>query len=95
MSESGKIVEDVVGYIVKQIVSNPEEVSITMIEQGPDEVLAEVRGLEEGQDAVSPSTFTDLESPADFRKFADRVRERSGEPGSTFSQGAAGPVRTG
>lgn len=43
MSESGKIVEDVVGYIVKQIVSNPEEVSITMIEQGPDEVLAEVR----------------------------------------------------
>ena len=43
MSESGKIVEDVVGYIVKQIVSNPDEVSITMIEQGPDEVLAEVR----------------------------------------------------
>jgi hypothetical protein len=43
VSESGKIVEDVVGYIVKQIVSNPEEVSITMIEQGPDEVLAEVR----------------------------------------------------
>ena len=43
MSESGKIVEDVVGYIVKQIVSNPEEVSVTMIEQGPDEVLAEVR----------------------------------------------------
>ncbi len=43
MSERGKIVEDVVGYIVKQIVSNPDEVSITMIEQGPDEVLAEVR----------------------------------------------------
>ena len=43
MSDSGKIVEDVVGYIVKQIVSNPDEVSITMIEQGPDEVLAEVR----------------------------------------------------
>ncbi len=43
MSESGKIVEDVVGYIVKQIVSNPDEVSVTMIEQGPDEVLAEVR----------------------------------------------------
>ena len=43
VSESGKIVEDVVGYIVKQIVSNPEEVSVTMIEQGPDEVLAAVR----------------------------------------------------
>lgn len=43
MSERGKIVEDVVGYIVKQIVSKPDEVSITMIEQGPDEVLAEVR----------------------------------------------------
>jgi len=43
VSESGKIVEDVVGYIVKHIVSNPDEVSITMIEQGPDEVLAEVR----------------------------------------------------
>ncbi len=43
MSDSGKIVEDVVGYIVKQIVSKPDEVSITMIEQGPDEVLAEVR----------------------------------------------------
>jgi predicted RNA-binding protein YlqC (UPF0109 family) len=43
VSDSGKIVEDVVGYIVKQIVSNPDEVSITMIEQGPDEVLAEVR----------------------------------------------------
>ncbi|WP_413717054.1 glutamate synthase-related protein [Silicimonas sp. MF1-12-2] len=40
--------------------------------------IAEVRGLEEGQDAVSPSTFADLESPADFRKFAERVRERSG-----------------
>ncbi len=43
MSDSGKIVEDVVSYIVKQIVANPDEVSITMIEQGPDEVLAEVR----------------------------------------------------
>lgn len=43
MSDSGKIVEDVVGYIVKQIVANPDEVSITMVEQGPEEVLAEVR----------------------------------------------------
>jgi predicted RNA-binding protein YlqC (UPF0109 family) len=43
VGDSGKIVEDVVGYIVKQIVSNPDEVTVTMIEQGPDEVLAEVR----------------------------------------------------
>ena len=43
VGERGKIVEDVVSYIVKQIVSNPDEVTITMIEQGPDEVLAEVR----------------------------------------------------
>lgn len=40
--------------------------------------IAEVRGLKEGQDAVSPSTFSDLETPADFRRFADKVRERSG-----------------
>lgn len=43
MADRGKIVEDVVTYIVKQIVSKPDEVDITMIEQGPEEVLAEVR----------------------------------------------------
>lgn len=44
MSDSnGKIVEDVVTYLVKQIVSNPDEVEVTMVEQGPDEVVAEVR----------------------------------------------------
>jgi len=40
--------------------------------------IAEVRGLEPGQAAVSPATFTDLKTPADFRKLADEVRERSG-----------------
>lgn len=40
--------------------------------------IAEVRGLEEGQDAISPATFADLVTPADFRKLADEVRERSG-----------------
>lgn len=40
--------------------------------------IAEVRGLEPGQGAVSPSTFKDLDTPADFRKLADQVRERSG-----------------
>ena len=40
--------------------------------------IAEVRGLEPGQDAVSPPTFPDLVTAADFRKLADEVRERSG-----------------
>jgi glutamate synthase domain-containing protein 2/CDGSH-type Zn-finger protein len=40
--------------------------------------IAEVRGLEAGEDAVSPPTFEDLVTPADFRKLADEVRERSG-----------------
>ncbi len=43
MSGNGKIVEDVVTYLVKQIVSKPDEVDITMVDQGPDEVVAEVR----------------------------------------------------
>lgn len=40
--------------------------------------IADVRGLEIGQAAISPSTFTDLHTPADFRRVADQVRERSG-----------------
>ncbi|MBU2994487.1 glutamate synthase-related protein [Octadecabacter sp. 1_MG-2023] len=40
--------------------------------------IAEVRGLEPGQAAISPSTFADLETPADFKRIADQVRERSG-----------------
>ncbi|MDZ7765779.1 MAG: FMN-binding glutamate synthase family protein [Melioribacteraceae bacterium] len=40
--------------------------------------IAEVRGLEEGKDAISPSTFPDLTTPADFKKLADEVREISG-----------------
>lgn len=40
--------------------------------------IAEVRGLEAGQSAISPATFPDLNTPADFRKLADEVRERSG-----------------
>jgi len=40
--------------------------------------IAEVRGLEPGQAAISPSTFTDLETPAEFKRIADQVRERSG-----------------
>lgn len=40
--------------------------------------IAEVRGLEKGQDAISPSTFPDLTTPGDFARVADEVRERSG-----------------
>lgn len=40
--------------------------------------IAEVRGLEPGQSAISPATFPDLKTTADFRKLADEVRERSG-----------------
>ncbi len=40
--------------------------------------IADVRGLEPGQDAISPSTFADLNTPTDFRKVSDVVRERSG-----------------
>ncbi len=37
-----------------------------------------VRGISEGEPAVSPPTFKDLSSPTDFKKFADRVREITG-----------------
>ncbi len=40
--------------------------------------IAEVRGLPEGQDAVSPPTFEDLCTVDDFSRFADRVRELTG-----------------
>lgn len=40
--------------------------------------IAQVRGLPEHTDAVSPATFTDLNTAADFREFADHVRELSG-----------------
>lgn len=40
--------------------------------------IAEVRGIPAGEPAISPPTFTDLDSPDDFRRFADRVRELTG-----------------
>lgn len=43
-----------------------------------NEKIAEVRGIEEGTDSESPPTFKDLTTVADFRKFADRVREITG-----------------
>ncbi|MFT5618894.1 MAG: glutamate synthase domain-containing protein 2, partial [Arenicella sp.] len=40
--------------------------------------IAKVRGLEEGVSAISPATFTDLSSIADFRDFGDEVRKVTG-----------------
>jgi glutamate synthase domain-containing protein 2 len=40
--------------------------------------ISEVRGIPEGEPAISPATFKDLNTPEDFKKFADRVREITG-----------------
>jgi len=40
--------------------------------------ISEVRRIETGTSAISPPTFKDLHSAADFKKFADRVREVTG-----------------
>lgn len=39
----GEIVERVVTYVIKSIVEDPEAVQVTLVEQGPDEFVAEVR----------------------------------------------------
>ncbi len=43
-----------------------------------NEEIAEVRGLEVGQAAISPPAFADLKSVADFSSFADEVRDATG-----------------
>ncbi|MBT8429370.1 MAG: Rieske 2Fe-2S domain-containing protein [Gammaproteobacteria bacterium] len=40
--------------------------------------IAEVRGLEEGESAISPSRFPDWDSVDDYRRFAEEVREATG-----------------
>lgn len=40
--------------------------------------IAQVRGLPEGEPAISPATFPDLRTVADFRRVADEVREVAG-----------------
>ncbi len=40
--------------------------------------IAEVRGITEGQPAISPPAFVDLTTPDDYRRFAQRVRELTG-----------------
>ena len=39
----GAIVERVVGHVVRAIVDDPEAVEVTIVEEGPEEVTAEVR----------------------------------------------------
>lgn len=40
--------------------------------------IPEIRGVPAGEDVISPPTFADLSSVADFARFADQVREISG-----------------
>lgn len=40
--------------------------------------IAEVRGLDEGQDAISPARFPDWTDVTEVRAFADEVRDRTG-----------------
>ena len=40
--------------------------------------ISKVRGIPEGEPAISPPTFRDLTTPEDFHRFADRVRELTG-----------------
>jgi len=40
--------------------------------------ISQVRGIPEGEPAISPPTFKDLSTVSDFRHFADRVREITG-----------------
>ncbi len=40
--------------------------------------IADVRGLDEGQDAISPPRFPDWTDPAQIKEFADEVRDRTG-----------------
>ncbi len=40
--------------------------------------IAEVRGLDPGQTAISPATFTDLRTAQEFAAFSDTVRDESG-----------------
>jgi glutamate synthase domain-containing protein 2 len=42
------------------------------------EKIASVRGLTPGEDAISPSSFDDLNSTADYKKLADGIREVTG-----------------
>ncbi|WP_133153833.1 FMN-binding glutamate synthase family protein, partial [Vibrio sp. 10N.261.55.A7] len=40
--------------------------------------ISQVRGIPEGEPAISPPTFANLHTAEDFKRFADRVREVTG-----------------
>ncbi len=40
--------------------------------------IAEVRGLNQGETAISPAAFPDMKTTKDFRDFAEQVREKTG-----------------
>ena len=40
--------------------------------------IAEVRGLKEGETAISPAAFPDMRTAEDFKAFADEVRKQTG-----------------
>ncbi len=40
--------------------------------------ISQVRGIPQGEPAISPPTFNDLTSTSDFKHFADRIREITG-----------------
>ena len=40
--------------------------------------IAEVRGLKQGETAISPAAFPDMKTAEDFRNFANTVREKTG-----------------
>lgn len=40
--------------------------------------IADVRGLKQGETAISPAAFPDLFTPSDFKKIAEKVREKTG-----------------
>lgn len=48
----GEIVEKVVSYVVGEIVDKPDAVEITLVEEGPNEVMAEVRCAKEDMGRV-------------------------------------------
>lgn len=43
-----------------------------------DEKIAEVRGINPGESAISPATFPNFHGVEDFKSFAEKVREESG-----------------
>ena len=51
--------------------------------------IAEVRGLKEGETAISPAAFPDFHSIEDFRDFANEVREKTGGIPIGFKLGAS------